>query len=62
MKITKEKLKEIILEEIQSEEEAAAFVSEAEGEIEGSAMEKHIQSLTKRVFALEQALKEMQGQ
>ena len=50
MKITKEKLKEIILEEMQSEEEAAAFVSEAEGEIEGSAMEKHIQSLTKQLL------------
>ena len=56
MKITKEQLKKIIKEEI------SATVSEAGDQIEGSEMEKHIQSLTKRVFELEKALKSMRGE
>jgi hypothetical protein len=56
MKITKEQLKKIIKEEI------STTVSEAGDQIEGSEMEKHIQSLTKRVFELEKALKSMRGE
>ena len=37
-------------------------IGEARDQIEGSEMEKHIQSLTKRVFELEKALKNMRGE
>ena len=37
-------------------------IGEGRDEIEGSEMEKHIQSLTKRVFELEKALKSMRGE
>jgi len=63
MKITKARLKEIVKEEISliGEDDVT---NEGRDEIEGSdpaEMERHIQSLTKRVFELEKALKSMRG-